>query len=145
MPMHNACSTRNRILTYAFASQDQLGTDKHVAMSRVRQKEWRSHRTIVDTPRCTDCSIHAHCAQSPTSGAFQCKCNAGFQGNGQLCYPQSRVPSFYFDSIFLASCLDDRSICDSHAECVPGEGGQYVCNCHYGYHGNGRTCARRTT
>uniref|UniRef100_A0A1I7XLN5 EGF-like domain-containing protein n=1 Tax=Heterorhabditis bacteriophora TaxID=37862 RepID=A0A1I7XLN5_HETBA len=80
-----------------------------------------------ETPRCSKCSVHAHCAQSPTSGGWQCKCNAGYHGNGHLC-------------VSMASCLDDRSLCDSHAECVPGEGGHYVCNCHYGYHGDGRTC-----
>ncbi|XGW06087.1 hypothetical protein V3C99_016431 [Haemonchus contortus] len=81
----------------------------------------------LETPRCTNCSIHAHCSQSHTTGGWQCKCNAGYQGNGYVCSA-------------MTSCLDDRSLCDPHAECVPGEGGYYVCNCHYGYRGNGRTC-----
>jgi len=36
--------------------------------------------------------------------------------------------------------LDDKSMCDANAECVPSENGFYVCNCFYGYHGNGRSC-----
>ncbi|CAB3397791.1 unnamed protein product [Caenorhabditis bovis] len=83
---------------------------------------------VVDTPRCTNCSIHAYCAQNPTTGGYQCKCNAGYHGNGYLC-------------VSMTSCLDDRSLCDTNADCVPGEGGHYVCNCHYGYHGDGRTCS----
>ncbi|EYB83124.1 hypothetical protein Y032_0342g3033 [Ancylostoma ceylanicum] len=79
-----------------------------------------------EASRCSNCSSHAHCSQTP-SGGWQCRCNAGYHGNGHVCAA-------------MTSCLDDRSICDSHAECVPGEGGHYVCNCHYGYQGNGRTC-----
>ena len=39
-----------------------------------------------------------------------------------------------------ASCLEDKSICDEHAQCVPGEGGHYVCSCDYNYVGDGRSC-----
>ncbi|KAK6756777.1 hypothetical protein RB195_014916 [Necator americanus] len=81
---------------------------------------------IQETPRCSNCSTHAHCSQTH-AGGWQCKCNAGYQGNGHVCAA-------------MTSCLDDRSLCDPHAECVPGEGGHYVCNCLYGYRGNGRTC-----
>lgn len=81
---------------------------------------------IQETPRCGRCSAHASCVQRD-SGAWECECNPGYQGNGHVCSP-------------FTSCLDDRSICDPNAECVPGEHGYYVCNCHYGYHGNGRTC-----
>ncbi|CAI4227251.1 unnamed protein product [Auanema sp. JU1783] len=86
-----------------------------------------NHCTVQDTPRCSNCSMHGHCSHNSVSGGYQCKCNAGYEGNGHIC-------------ALRTSCLDDRSICDEHAECVPGEGGHYVCNCLYGFHGNGRTC-----
>lgn len=55
-------------------------------------------------------------------------------------WPRNILPNIGHD--IAANCLDDRSICDEHAECVPNEYGHYICNCHYGYHGNGRTCKR---
>uniref|UniRef100_A0A9J2PVJ1 Nidogen n=1 Tax=Ascaris lumbricoides TaxID=6252 RepID=A0A9J2PVJ1_ASCLU len=68
-------------------------------------------------------------------------------GRGMTVIQRGTNPEIYGKQVinstvafFIASCLDDRSICDPNAECVPGEHGYYVCNCHYGYHGNGRTC-----
>ncbi|GMS79827.1 hypothetical protein PENTCL1PPCAC_2002 [Pristionchus entomophagus] len=84
--------------------------------------------TPVERPRCGNCSVHAHCASNDQTGAWSCKCNNGYQGNGHVCAP-------------FTTCLEDRSLCHKNAECVPGEGGHYVCNCLYGYHGNGRSCA----
>ncbi|KAK0410862.1 hypothetical protein QR680_005366 [Steinernema hermaphroditum] len=85
--------------------------------------------TPKDVPRCGKCSTNARCIQNEETEAWSCQCNPGFQGNGLFCQP-------------MTSCLDNRDICDEHAECVPGVGGHYVCNCKYGYHGNGRTCSR---
>uniref|UniRef100_A0A913I0X9 EGF-like domain-containing protein n=1 Tax=Strongyloides stercoralis TaxID=6248 RepID=A0A913I0X9_STRER len=80
-----------------------------------------------ETPLCTDCSINGKCVQNPLTNAWSCQCNPGFVGNGKVCQPTK-------------SCLEDRSICHSNAECVPGQYGHYVCNCRYGYHGNGKIC-----
>uniref|UniRef100_A0A914VKD9 Nidogen-1 n=1 Tax=Plectus sambesii TaxID=2011161 RepID=A0A914VKD9_9BILA len=82
--------------------------------------------TVVDTPRCNNCSQFGRCVQR-SNGGWACECSLGYQGNGYLCTP-------------LTTCLDDRSLCDTNADCVPGEHNFYICNCRYGYHGNGRTC-----
>jgi nidogen (entactin) len=39
-----------------------------------------------------------------------------------------------------SGCYENRSLCDSNAQCVPGGDGSYVCNCNYGFHGNGQVC-----
>ncbi|KAL3985317.1 G2F domain family protein [Acanthocheilonema viteae] len=74
------------------------------------------------------CHQNAECVYSRDEGRHKCVCKHGTVGDG------------YEDCREEANCLDDRSVCDEHAECVPNEYGHYICNCHYGYHGNGRTC-----
>ncbi|VIO98297.1 Uncharacterized protein BM_BM4383 [Brugia malayi] len=74
------------------------------------------------------CHKNAQCVYSRDEGRHKCICKDGTTGDG---YENCREE---------ANCLDDRSLCDEHAECVPNEYGHYICNCHYGYHGNGRTC-----
>ncbi|VDL84212.1 unnamed protein product [Nippostrongylus brasiliensis] len=102
------------------------------------------------------CHQNAECVYGETERAYVCKCVRGFTGDGVRCVPHARPQTCREEprlchanaqcvynheaNTFGSSCLDDRSLCDPHAECVPGEGGHYVCNCHYGYHGNGRTC-----
>ncbi|ETN85095.1 EGF-like domain protein, partial [Necator americanus] len=113
-------------------------------------------QTCREEPRL--CHANAQCVYNHNENTFICVCKPGAVGDGyQKCDIQDdqHAGAFVFVSYagkilnriktteFTASCLDDRSLCDPHAECVPGEGGHYVCNCLYGYRGNGRTCTRK--
>ncbi|PAV58921.1 hypothetical protein WR25_10468 [Diploscapter pachys] len=45
---------------------------------------------VMESPQCSNCSIHAHCAQNPVTGGWTCKCNVGFTGNGIICGATSK-------------------------------------------------------
>uniref|UniRef100_A0A914DFS9 EGF-like domain-containing protein n=1 Tax=Acrobeloides nanus TaxID=290746 RepID=A0A914DFS9_9BILA len=74
------------------------------------------------------CHVDANCVYNRQESRYSCVCKAEYSGDG------------YSNCIREASCFLDRSLCDSNAQCVPDGRGFYVCNCNYGYHGNGRVC-----
>ena len=85
---------------------------------------------------CGQCSPNAQCLQNHQE--WQCICVPGFYGNGFDCRPE-HVPAPVVEKAI--NCLDDKTICSVHAQCVPNDQSIYVCNCNYGYRGNGRHCA----
>nr|XP_018901687.1 PREDICTED: nidogen-2-like [Bemisia tabaci] len=73
------------------------------------------------------CHSHAQCVY--TGRSFQCKCNAGYEGNGFEC---TKVET---------SCLDYDQ-CDTHASCAMNTTlNRYVCVCNQGYEGDGTRCS----
>ncbi|KAI1717083.1 g2F domain-containing protein [Ditylenchus destructor] len=83
---------------------------------------------------CNKCALEARCQQAPSTGEWQCMCVPGYVGNGLECQRESpQKPK-------KSNCLDDRNLCSVNAQCVPNEQNEYVCNCNYGYRGNGHVC-----
>jgi EGF domain/Calcium-binding EGF domain len=88
-----------------------------------------------DGTRCTDvdecksknggCDAeHGKCTNSP--GGYECKCEAGYHGNGREC--SVNVP-----------CAEDPSVCDTRATCAALQGKQ-MCTCGAGFEGDGGQC-----
>jgi hypothetical protein len=88
-----------------------------------------------DGTRCADideCKIenggcdteHGICTNS--IGGFECKCEAGYHGNGREC--SVNVP-----------CSEDPAICDTRASCAT-MNGKKVCLCGAGFAGDGGRC-----
>jgi hypothetical protein len=69
--------------------------------------------------------VHGRCTNSP--GAFECKCESGYHGDGVEC--SVNVP-----------CGDDPSICDARATCGK-MNDKRVCLCGAGFEGNGGLCS----
>ena len=80
---------------------------------------------IVDVNECASrpCDSNAQCTD--TIGSFQCTCNQGFVGNGEVC---SQLPP--------QSGCDTSSPCATDAICSMANGG-YACQCKPGYTGDG--------
>uniref|UniRef100_A0A914XZB2 Nidogen n=1 Tax=Panagrolaimus superbus TaxID=310955 RepID=A0A914XZB2_9BILA len=76
----------------------------------------------------TLCHENAVCEFNIRNSRYECKCKPGAIGNG------------YSSCIIQSGCYENRSLCDANAQCVPGGDGIYVCNCNYGFHGNGQLC-----
>jgi hypothetical protein len=91
--------------------------------------------TNRDGTRCTDvdecktkhggCDAeHGTCTNSP--GGHECKCEAGYHGNGREC--SVNVP-----------CAEDPTVCDTRATCAAMNGKQ-MCTCSAGFEGDGGQC-----
>ncbi|RWS16291.1 Nidogen-1-like protein [Dinothrombium tinctorium] len=83
--------------------------------------------TCVDIDECLtnkhNCDINADCIN--VIGRFECRCKAGFKGNGYQCEKER-------------TCEDLR--CNENAECVRDSRGVPTCRCRNGFHGDGYTC-----
>lgn len=73
---------------------------------------------------CEPCGDHASCVAAD-DGRGECRCDAGYQGDGKLCEA-------------VGECGSD---CDAHAWCLENASGDPVCKCAAGYAGNGRQCS----
>ena len=99
-----------------------------------------------------DCHPNATCVPK-TRGGYYCRCNPGFEGDGQQC--NGTFHSFFVECCFLAtvymhpSCPDnslsspdscDPSLhhCGPNSTCVHRSNGYFECPCDPGFIGNGR-------
>jgi len=74
------------------------------------------------------CHHNAECSFDVKASRYECKCKPGSTGDG------------YQNCVVESGCYENRSLCHENAQCILGEHGHYVCNCKYGYHGNGLVC-----
>ena len=72
-----------------------------------------------------NCHVNADC--SNTEGGYECKCIAGFHGDGFMCHDDDE-------------CELGTHMCHEFATCS-NKLGTYECNCNEGYHGDGFTCS----
>ena len=77
------------------------------------------------------CHHNAECSFDVKASRYECKCKPGSTGDG------------YQSCVIESGCYENRSLCHENAQCILGEHGHYVCNCKYGYHGNGLVCHRK--
>uniref|UniRef100_A0A1Q3FIC5 Putative low-density lipoprotein receptor n=1 Tax=Culex tarsalis TaxID=7177 RepID=A0A1Q3FIC5_CULTA len=75
-----------------------------------------------------NCGLHASCEPDYNNpSTYECKCNAGFFGDGFVCTPER-------------NCRNIPSLCDPNAKCVSTTSG-YQCICNQDYIGNGSVCS----
>ncbi|CAH1396121.1 unnamed protein product [Nezara viridula] len=75
-----------------------------------------------------NCDKNARCIYVADKRDYECKCNAGYEGDGISC------------SEFEMSC-HESPICDINAECrFESTSERYICICKEGYQGDGTTC-----
>ena len=67
------------------------------------------------------CHVNAECRN--TEGGRECRCNDGFDGDGERCAD-------------INECAVDNGGCDVNAECRNTEGGR-ECRCNAGFDGDG--------
>ena len=60
---------------------------------------------------------------------FNCTCDAGYEGDGKLCYD-------------VDECLNETHDCSATSNCrnIPGD---FICQCGRGLRGDGRSCQVR--
>ena len=71
-----------------------------------------------------DCDENAYCID--TIGSFECLCNSGFTGSGQVCAD-------------VDECALQINNCHSNGACS-NTFGSFLCACKTGYYGNGTSC-----
>uniref|UniRef100_A0A7E4W1P9 Nidogen n=1 Tax=Panagrellus redivivus TaxID=6233 RepID=A0A7E4W1P9_PANRE len=76
----------------------------------------------------SQCHANAQCEFDLKLARYECRCKPGSTGDG------------YRSCVLDSGCFENRDICDRNAQCLPGESGRYVCNCNFGFHGNGLVC-----
>jgi cysteine-rich repeat protein len=89
--------------------------------------------TCSDVDECApnggnNCDANATCKNTP--GSFECKCKAGFTGDGVTCTN-------------VDECADKTDNCGAHASCTD-KPGSFTCKCNAGYAGDGITCTPRS-
>ncbi|MFO0745476.1 MAG: EGF domain-containing protein [Myxococcota bacterium] len=104
-----------------------------------------SGSTCADVNECTlhlaDCDAHATCTN--TSGAYVCRCNTGYQGDGRSCEVTACAAGFEDHGsgcVDTDECANGTADCDPHATCANTPAGSFSCTCGAGYTGNGKTC-----
>ena len=73
-----------------------------------------------------ECDDNATCQDNDWS--YTCICNAGYQGNGNLCSD-------------INECNESTHACHINASCFNTQG-DYTCECKPGFSGDGRTCTK---
>lgn len=96
------------------------------------------------------CHQDANCLNEP--GGYSCRCKPGFYGNGHACIPVTYTTESYQTSSLspeqsvasttpnIPSLAPERWLCDQcseFADCFQG-----ICQCRYGWIGDGVRCAR---
>lgn len=71
-----------------------------------------------------NCDVNANC--SDTLGSYECTCNDGYTGDGDVCSD-------------IDECLSNP--CDKNATCNNTDG-SFFCECDSGFVGDGMSCTR---
>ncbi|XP_035257311.1 stabilin-2 isoform X1 [Anguilla anguilla] len=88
---------------------------------------YKGLRCDQQLPECASlqCSQNARCSEDALTGQLQCRCLAGYQGNGVQCTS-------------INPCL--QNVCHSKAVCAHLGPNQHSCTCMAGYRGDGVVC-----
>ena len=76
---------------------------------------------VLGTDNC-----HKNAKSKNTDGGFECKCNKGYIGDGEVCTDEDE-------------CTTGNSKCHKNAKCSNTKG-SYTCECGNGFKGNGEKC-----
>ncbi|XP_071784784.1 uncharacterized protein [Asterias amurensis] len=101
----------------------QYEVDENILRFSMVGKVTPASEQVDDRCKNNDCDRNAECLPAGDVG-YRCKCNPGYQGNGQQCSVSD-------------PCA--QHTCDVNANCVP-VAERYTCVCNTGYSGDGFTC-----